>query len=193
LRLVDATRRLKLLKAAGDKEGAGLDVEDLFASRTAISAPRLDLAAEPLKGTLNARLHLRDRTAQLGMGRRLRAQREEALRDAEELSGAIDLAAERERRAAEQEAESRRLRHAEAAADVAGRRLEAAEEVDAALAGLAAAVEGYEALGRGLAAELRGAGREDGNRIARNVSPFLRWAVHRNALRCAELMGVPRP
>ena len=113
-------------------------------------------------------------------------------RYAEELSGAIDLAAERERRAAEQEAESRRLRHAEAAADVAGRRLEAAEEVDAALAGLAAAVEGYEALGRGLAAELRGAGREDGNRIARNVSPFLRWAVHRNALRCAELMEVPR-
>ena len=122
----------------------------------------------------------------------LREQRQDALRDADELADAIELAAERERRAAEAEADARRLRHAEAAAATAARRVEAAEAVDEALAALADAVAEYEAVGRELEVELRGAGRDDGNRVARNVAPFLRWACHRSALRCAELMGVPR-
>ncbi len=122
----------------------------------------------------------------------LRGERREAATEAGDLAEAIDLAAERERRAAEAEAEARRLRHAEAAAALAARRLEAAEAVDDALAGLEAAVAGYEALGSEIAAELRLSGRHDGNRVARNAAPNLRWACHRGALRCAELLGVPR-
>ncbi len=43
-----------------------------------------------------------------------------------------------------------------------------------------------------IAAALRLSGRHDGNRVARNAAPNLRWACHRSALRCAELLGVPR-
>ena len=122
----------------------------------------------------------------------LRGERLEAATEAGDLAEAIDLAAERERRAGEAEVEAGRLRHAEAAEQIAAGRLEAAEAVDAALAGLEAAVAGYEASGLELAAELRLSGRDDGNRVPRNAAPNLRWACHRSALRCAELLGVPR-
>lgn len=115
----------------------------------------------------------------------LRGERREAATEAGDLAEAIDLAAERERRAEEAEAEAERARHAEAAGQIAASRLEVAEAVDAALAG-------YEAAGRELAAELRLSGRDDGNRVARNAAPNLRWACHQSALRCAELLGVPR-
>jgi hypothetical protein len=122
---------------------------------------------------------------------RLRGQREEALRDADELGGAIDLAAEREQQAEEEAEAERRRGHAERARALVGERTAAAGAVDAALAGLEAAAAEHRRLGDELARELGLADLGDGGRIARKAKQNMRWAAWNSAPTAAELMEVP--
>ncbi|MHC4342641.1 MAG: hypothetical protein ACYSX0_20795 [Planctomycetota bacterium] len=122
---------------------------------------------------------------------RLRAQRDEAMRDADELCGAIDLAAERERRAQEEAEAQRRRGHTARARALADERAGAAAAVDAALAALDAAAAEHRRLGDELADELRLAGLGDGGRIARAAKQNMRWAAWNSAPTAAELMEVP--
>jgi hypothetical protein len=118
--------------------------------------------------------------------KKLRKERDTALRDSGEANDAIYLAEKREcRERKEVEAGLQREQSGKIKA-LANERLAAADEVDDALATLERKVERYRSLGREL-----GSMTGTGSAIARKESQNMRWAIWAEAEQTAELLCVP--
>jgi hypothetical protein len=117
---------------------------------------------------------------------KLRAHRDDAIRDADEANDALILAEEQERTEADQTKVKRRREATKEAECVQAERLNAAGRVDKALVELEQAVTRYQALGRELG-RLTGSG----SAIARKESQNMRWSIWASAERTAELLCVP--
>jgi len=122
----------------------------------------------------------------------LRAERRELRDEAEDLEHGAELQRKRDAEAAA-EAERDRLAKARQAAAESAKAFEVlAQNIDATLSDLEDAFGAFEEQGIKLAQDLRHAGFDDGNRIARSLKPNLRWSAYQSAPRFAQAADLPR-